>query len=536
MTRKIVLIGMPSCGKTKTAKKLAKLLDYDWADTDVLITERTDRPIPWLFEHVGEDGFRALEYQAISQALDSSAQIVALGGGAVTYGPTRELLGAHTVYYLHAEPDFLADRLDLKVWRDGGKTQAHTARPLLQGDYRARLRDLYSQRRSLYQELADYTVDAMRPVKEIARDICAQIEISAQTIWVEGDNPYPVVFQDNLITALTGLVPADAHRVLVLSAPTVQDRAHELAATITARGKNSQVMTLPDGEAAKNLEVLGQVWDKCADFGMERPDVIVTLGGGATTDLGGFAAATWLRGIRVIHAPTSLLAMLDAAIGGKTGIDWRTGKNLVGAFYPPLGVAISMPQLKTLPSQELVAGLGEALKCGFIQDQEILRLAREGGVELIDATDSRLHEVIRRSIAVKAAVVSADLYESGRREWLNYGHTLAHAIELSQNYQFSHGRAVAIGMVYAAHLGALLGIGPSDLPAQIVQRLETVGLPTTFTRASFEELLTLMYSDKKVRDSKLRFVLLEEIGKPRVVEVTQVEALREAAKLTGIPQ
>lgn len=536
MTRKIVLMGLPTSGKSKTAGILAQILHTTWIDTDLEIQQRFGQSIPWIFKELGEQGFRALEYTVVRDALRGSARIVSLGGGAPTYAPTRELLREHTVYYLKADPDFLVNRQIQRSERSGQKKDAQV-RPLLAGDLRERMHQLYRERKDIYESTATVVIDAQSKRSELAGEIIAYEERQGDCIWVSTPGqPYAVSFGEDLNAQVAALMKAHTKKVLLLSAPPVAPAANSLAQHLDSLGKQTTVKVLPDGEAAKQLPVLSEVWEAAASAGLERRDAMVALGGGATTDLGGFAAATWLRGIDLITVPTTLLAMVDAAIGGKTGIDWSTGKNLVGAFYPPLGVAVDFTTLRTLSPDHLREGLAEALKCGFIHDQQILDIARDHASALLDPDSSSLRDIIRRAVTVKSGVVSADLYESGQREYLNYGHTLAHAIERVENYRFPHGLAVSIGMVFAANLAVVLGRGPENLAARLSDQLEAVGLPTTYSDHSFAELLPIMFSDKKVRGGQLRFVLLEDWGKPVVVPVADSAALAKAAQMTGIPQ
>jgi 3-dehydroquinate synthase len=293
-------------------------------------------------------------------------------------------------------------------------------------------------------------------------------------------------------------------------------------------------LALPDGEDAKTLEVCGAVWEALGEAGFTRSDAVVTFGGGATTDVGGFIAAAWLRGVRVVHVPTTLLAMVDAAVGGKTGINTGAGKNLVGAFHEPTAVLCDLDHLRTLPTAELTAGLGEVAKCGFIADARILELIEQAPVGSLTADSPVLAELVVRAIQVKADVVSADLKETGGadghpgREALNYGHTLAHAIEKRENYRIRHGEAVAIGCVYAAELAHRAGL----LDAATVQRHRDVfgraGLPTSYPGAGFDDLIGAMRVDKKTRGSVLRFLVLTEIGKPVILRGPAEEDLRAA--------
>jgi 3-dehydroquinate synthase len=261
---------------------------------------------------------------------------------------------------------------------------------------------------------------------------------------------------------------------------------------------------------------------------------VVTFGGGATTDLGGFVAATWLRGVRVVHVPTTLLAMVDAAVGGKTGINTASGKNLVGSFHEPAGVLCDLTLLETLPRDELVAGLGEVVKCGFIADPEILRLVEETDPASLTAASPVLRELVERAIRVKIDVVVADLKETGGvdghpgREALNYGHTLAHAIERAENYAIRHGEAVAIGCVYVAELARRTGRLAPEVADRHHTVLARVGLPTTYNGADFDELHAAMRVDKKSRGSQLRFVVLDELARPAILAGPAEDDLRAA--------
>jgi 3-dehydroquinate synthase len=266
--------------------------------------------------------------------------------------------------------------------------------------------------------------------------------------------------------------------------------------------------------------------------GFTRSDAVVTVGGGATTDLGGFVAATWLRGVRVVHVPTTLLARVDAAVGGKTGINTGAGKNLVGSFHEPSGVLCDLDHLETLPRADLVAGLGEVIKCGFVADPEILRLVAATDPAALTAAAPVLRELVERAIRVKIDVVVGDLKETGGpgigREVLNYGHTMGHAIERASAYAVPHGEAVALGCVYVAELAARAGTLAPEVVARHHDVLAHVGLPTTWSGASFEDLLAGMRVDKKARGSQLRFVVLDDIGRPRILADPPEADLRAA--------
>ena len=290
---------------------------------------------------------------------------------------------------------------------------------------------------------------------------------------------------------------------------------------------------MPDGEAAKTVEVAAGLWSRLARHNVTRLDCIVGIGGGATTDLAGFVAATWLRGVQVVLVPTTLLGMADAAVGGKTAIDIDEGKNLVGAFHSPAGVLADLVTLETLPREDYISGLAEVIKTGFIADPVILDLVQADpeGATVPHGTHAR--ELIERAIAVKAEVVSKDLNEKGLREILNYGHTLGHAIERVEGYRFKHGHAVAIGMVYVAELARLDGRLDPQVVALHREILAAVGLPTAYPAGMWPSLREAMSVDKKARGARLRLVVLDGLARPGILDHPSEEILRQAYQQTS---
>ena len=338
---------------------------------------------------------------------------------------------------------------------------------------------------------------------------------------VGGAAPYEVVVGEGVDRELPGLLPGAAQVGLVHPAG-LAERADAVAGTLRAAGLAVLPLEVPDGEAAKTLAVAGYCWDALGAAGFTRSDAVVGLGGGATTDLAGWVAAAWLRGVRVVHLPTTLLGMVDAAVGGKTGIDVAAGKNLVGAFHPPAGVLCDLAALATLPSADYRAGVAEVVKCGFIADPGILDVLERDGLAAPAA------ELVERAVRVKAAVVGRDLRESGEREYLNYGHTLAHAIEKRENFRVRHGDAVAVGLVFAAALG--LAAGRLDLATADRHRtvLAALGLPVTYDGSGWPELHEAMRVDKKARGAVLRFVVLDGLARPGILPDPGPELLAEA--------
>ncbi len=352
--------------------------------------------------------------------------------------------------------------------------------------------------------------------------------MTASRIPVGGEQPYDVVVGVGILGELASLIPARAQTVVLIYPNGLGEIARPAAKALATAGLTVHMESVPDGERAKTAGTATALWSKLAGHKVTRSDCIVGLGGGAATDLAGFVAATWLRGVRHVLVPTTVLGMADAAIGGKTAIDIPEGKNLVGAFHPPAGVLADLATLETLPDREYIAGLAEVIKAGFIADPKILDLVDEDpeGATVPHGRHSR--ELIERAIRVKADVVANDLKEAGPREMLNYGHTLGHAIERAENYAFRHGDAVAVGMVFAAELGRLAGRLDSETAARHREILSSVGLPTAYGASSWPELRDAMGVDKKARGARLRFVVLDGLARPGILESPSEELLSQA--------
>jgi len=349
------------------------------------------------------------------------------------------------------------------------------------------------------------------------------------SIEVRGASPYPVVVGAGVRGELAATVTSlGAARALIVHQPTLASQAEEVRAALVAGGVDAHRIEVPDAEEGKSLAVLGFCWEVCGSVGLTRGDVVVSLGGGAVTDLAGFVAATWMRGVRVVHVPTTLLAMVDAAVGGKTGINTSAGKNLVGAFHEPSAVLVDLTTLRTLPTAELVAGSAEIVKTGFIADPVILELIERDPVAALDPAGDVLPELVRRSIQVKADVVAADLRESHLREILNYGHTLGHAVEHREGYRWRHGAAVSVGLVFAAELARAAGRLDDATADRHRAVLSSVGLPVGYEPGVLPELLETMRGDKKSRSGTLRFVVLDGLAKPGRLEGPDPELLDTA--------
>ncbi len=330
------------------------------------------------------------------------------------------------------------------------------------------------------------------------------------TITVAGAAPYDVVIGHDVLDAVAAPI-ADADRVAIVHPAVLAERAAALRERLDL---NALLIEVPDGEDAKALQVAGSCWDLLGAAGFTRSDAIIGLGGGATTDLAGWVAAAWLRGVRVVQVPTTLAGMVDAAVGGKTGINTARGKNLVGAFHPPARVVCDLSALETLPGADYRAGLAEVVKCGFIADPAILDLIEADPQAAAHPGSPIERELVERSVRVKAAVVGEDLTEQGRREILNYGHTLGHAIERAENYRWRHGEAVSVGLVYVAALARRLERLDPDTARRHRSVLASLGLPTGYRPDAFPELLDTMRVDKKARGDRIRFIVLDGLATP----------------------
>ena len=339
------------------------------------------------------------------------------------------------------------------------------------------------------------------------------------TITVSADRQYPVIIGRGLLDEIKPyLVQAD--RVAVIFPDALRVSGEIIKDSLD--GVTSISIQIPDGEKAKSAAVLEFCWKVLGEAGFTRNDLIISVGGGSTTDLAGFVAATWLRGIDVLHVPTTLLAMVDAAVGGKTGINTEEGKNLVGAFHSPVAVLCDLNALDQLPQHEYVSGLAEVIKAGFIRDTVILDLIESDPLGAVNPDWVHAEEIIRRAIQVKADVVGGDLREtlgtSVGREILNYGHTLGHAIERVEKYTWRHGAAISVGMIYIAHLANMAGRLSDEALARHYRILNLVGLPTSYADGRWNDLLSAMKLDKKSRGSLLRFVILDDVAKPALLE------------------
>ena len=347
-------------------------------------------------------------------------------------------------------------------------------------------------------------------------------------ISVTGNDSYDVLVGRDLLHEIRPLITPTVQKVLLIHPLALQTSADVLAEELRSTGLEIIQAGVSDGEDAKRVEVAAWCWGIMGQSDFTRSDAIVGFGGGSTTDLAGFVAATWLRGVAYYAIPTTLLGMVDAAVGGKTGINTAEGKNLVGAFYAPKAVICDLNTLETLPKNELISGFGEVAKYGFIADERILELLENDLEIATDVNSDVFREIVERCIKVKAKVVGSDFKEAGEREILNYGHTLGHAIELVEKFQWRHGAAISVGMMFVAQLGLLAGNTPVELVDRQERVFKALGLPTTYRSGRFQQLLEAMRRDKKSRAGALRFVVLDGIGRPRILTSPSDESMMAA--------
>ena len=455
---KIFIYGPPGSGKSAAGRQLASALGLPFYDLDEEIELRSRATIPELFQREGEAGFRRRERKILVKFLDG-AGVVALGGGALLNPYSRgDAESAGQVICLSAQVDDLVERLLADV----------EERPLLAGDLRSRLAELVEQRAAHYGSFPLQVETSGLSPDETAWE--AQVRLGMFHVRGMGSGYDVRVLPGGLERAGEMLTQRRLKGpVAVVSDENVAPLyADKVRLSLDAAGLESRLVLIPAGEGHKTVQTVNALWEAFLDAGLERSSTVLALGGGVTGDLAGFAAATFLRGVAWVAAPTSLLAMVDASLGGKTGADLPRGKNLVGAFHPPRLVLADPTTLASLPEAELRSGLAEVVKAGVIGDEALFRLCAQGWDGVLEAMDN----VVRRSMAVKIRLIQEDPYEKGQRAALNLGHTIGHALEAGSGYRLRHGEAVAIGMVAAARLSERLGIAQVGLAEEIAAALD----------------------------------------------------------------
>lgn len=361
--------------------------------------------------------------------------------------------------------------------------------------------------------------------------------MTTTTIPVTGTQPYDVTLGRGILDRVSAALAPGVRKILVVHPPTLAARAAELRDRLLADGTDGArevlLAEIPDAEQGKRIEVAAFCWQVMGQADFTRTDAVIGYGGGAVTDVAGFVAATWLRGIQVVHVPTTVLGLVDASIGGKTGVNTAEGKNLVGAFWAPAAVIGDLDELTSLTPNEATAGYAEVVKAGFIWAPEILDIIEADPARAVDPATEEFRRAVELAIGMKAAVVSEDFREAGQREILNYGHTLGHAIEHAERYRWRHGAAISVGMLFAAELSRLAGRLSDDAAARHRSVLESLGLPTSYRAGAWPQLLATMQRDKKARGGMLRFILLDDIAKPTVLQAPDESLLFAAYQEVG---
>lgn len=498
----ICLYGPSGTGKTTVGRLLAQRLNKTWFDLDAEIEKEAGQSIETMFRILGEAVFRELESATLDHLLKADpSSVISLGGGALLDNKNRLLTESYgQVVLLSASIDTLVSRLSADNY----------VRPLVMDDPRQRLTDLLARRHEHYASFGKAMItDNLNP-EEIVREI--QIRIGQ--FQVQGmDEAYDSVLQPGILNQLgKSLVEHGIHGPAALVCdqnvdPLYADRTLK---SLNAAGIEAVKIVIPAGEEHKTIQTVAAIWEGLLSAGVERGSVVIALGGGVTGDLTGFAAATYLRGVPWVNVPTSLLAMVDSSLGGKTGADLPQGKNLIGAFHAPLLVLSDPEVLSTLPPAEILSGLAETIKHGVIADLTLYNQCAAGWPQNIND----ITELISRAIAVKVEIITADPYERGLRQSLNLGHTIGHGVEKASNYQLSHGVCVAIGMIAEARLAESICLAEPGLSEKLAADFTKIGLPVRIPAdLNRQEIIAATLLDKKRTAKQIHFALPERIGK-----------------------
>ena len=520
----VVITGFMGTGKSKVGLEVARRLGLEFVDMDALIEQRVGMTIPEIFAQRGEELFRQQERQLCQELATKRGLVIATGGGALIPEENRQALGTNGLLVcLSCDVGEILRRL----------AQAED-RPLLDvADRRERIETLLAGRREAYSRIPHQIDTTALTVEEAAGRVIALLESEAVVKMIPVRTPtggYEIHLGEGLLARVGELAWERGlrGRVALVTNPTVGDLyASPVAESLREAGFEPVICQAPDGEAYKTLDTVRSLYDQFVAGGLDRYGAVLALGGGVIGDMAGFAAATYMRGVPLVQLPTTLLAMVDASIGGKVAVDHPQGKNLIGAFKQPELVVIDPLALATLDEAEMRSGWAEVIKAGVIGSPNLFEHLEERGNE-------PLLPVIAEAIRVKVAIVEEDPYESGRRAVLNLGHTFGHALELLSGFTLRHGEAVSIGLVAATRTAVALGLCDGTVERRVVALLQRFGLPTHYEGYEPGEVWEAMATDKKRRGKKLRFVLPRAIGEvmvsdqaPTAVVLEVLERLRE---------
>ena len=500
----IFLYGPSGSGKSTIGKKLADNLHLPFVDSDQMLEMNAGKTISQIVEADGMPKVREWEGSALKQIISGKESVVALGGGALLRDENRALVEKNgTVILLAAELATLVDRLQKEP----------NTRPLLAGDLESKLASYLNDRSEHYASFSVKVQTDEKTPEQLAYEI--QLQLGRHHLSAMGE-------YDVIVDSVERVTNSLYQKSIIVTDENVAK--FHLEKVRRAVGQDSKTVIVPAGEEHKNLETISFLWRSFLENGLDRKCTVIALGGGVIGDMTGFAAATYMRGINWVAVPTTLLSMVDASIGGKTGFDLPEGKNLIGAFHPPTLVLADPSLLNTLPERELISGMAEVVKHGIISDPELFALCSRG----MDWVRDHLEEIVKRAMAVKIKVIEEDPYEKGIRAALNLGHTVGHAVELVSKFELRHGEAIAIGTVVEAEYAEGIGIAKEGLADRIAITQSALGLPTQIPDAMPRgEIIRAMRVDKKKSAKAIRFALPVEIGKVELVEVSDLEMVLE---------
>jgi 3-dehydroquinate synthase len=501
----LFLYGPSGSGKSTLGPRLAQELNTPFDDLDEIICRQSGKSIPEIFQQEGEAGFRKREKEALKNCLVSGNRVIALGGGALLDSDNRQLAEQHgKIICLTAKIPVLVERLE----------KTSNVRPLLHNgaSLAVQLESLVKKREQHYASFT-HQLDTSNLTQEEA---VSRVLLLAGMFRISGmGREYDVRVIENGIENLGSLL-----QIRQLTGPVVVVTDQKVAlfylapvlASLRQAGYQAEAVVIQEGEKNKNIFTVIEIWEKFLSHGLDRQSTLVALGGGVVSDLAGFAAATYMRGIRWVGVPTTLLAMVDASLGGKTGADLPQGKNLIGAFYPPSLVVADPLVLKTLPERELISGMAEVIKHGIINDPELYSFCKRDW----ETITQNWNWIVRHAMAVKIKIIQEDPFEKNKRAVLNLGHTIGHAIERQTGYQIAHGEAVSIGINVVSQYAEKIGLAEPGLSQDIKTTLKSVGLPVSFPfKGSENDLIDAMKVDKKKVRGVPHFVLPVRIGEVR---------------------
>ncbi len=504
----IFIYGPPGAGKSTIGKVLARNLNLPFVDLDHVIETNAGMSISQMMNQQGERAARDMETTALKQIINAKDSMIALGGGALLREENRTLIENNgRVILLMAELNTLLGRL----------TSDSNQRPLLAGDLHEKLTSLLATRKEHYNSFP-LRFDANQVPEELVWQIQVVLGRFHLTAMADYDVIVESVEQIGYLLHERGL----QNPIIVTDKNVARIHLEIVIASLQEAGYEAKALIIPAGEDHKNLETVNQLWKSFLENGLDRKSTIIALGGGVIGDLAGFAASTFMRGVSWVCMPTTLLAMVDAFLGGKTGFDLPEGKNLIGSFHPPKLVLADPQVLKTLPEEEFRSGLAEVVKHGIISDPELFNLCGRG----LDWIKEHLEEIVKRAMSVKIKIIEEDPYEKGFRAALNLGHTVGHAVEIVSGFRLRHGEAVAIGMVVEAKLAERLTVAGKGLSETVTETLKALSLPIQIPgELSREEIIRAMRVDKKKSNGIMRFALPVEIGKVELVDVKDLETV-----------